>query len=172
MNTLYSPVLKSIIFLITLTFSSVFAQGEESEPLVDQNLKQEQLYIESDSMTYDDKKLISTYKGNVIVKQNFRELYGDEIWVSYNADRSLKEIEVFGAPAKFNQSKTSEQDEFETTALYIKYTEKTKLLELKEQVYFNQKGLKSSSEELTYKVDTGEINAKSGSNSRVEMILN
>ncbi|KZY59172.1 hypothetical protein A3742_13540 [Oleiphilus sp. HI0071] len=76
--------------------------------------------IESDSATIDDSQGLSTYRGNVLIKQGSTKLTADNITV-FAKDRSVTQIVAIGSPATFNQQDPGSDDATTGQAEQITY---------------------------------------------------
>ena len=56
------------------------------------------IHIEADSAVLEEKKGLSTYKGNVAVRQGSLKLHGDHMTV-YSSDDNIERIILTGSPA-------------------------------------------------------------------------
>ena len=113
--------------------------------------------IESDTATLDDSNGLSTYTGNVVIKQGESQLKADEISVEA-VDRKISTIIAKGLPAHFIQK--SESIETHGYANIITYTSGTGTLTLKEKAQLIQDTNSFEGELIEYDIAKKAIKAK------------
>lgn len=91
-------------------------QGQVQEEDRDQPL-----YLEADSAELDEAKALSVYTGNVFVKQGSMEVRGNQVTVHHDAENKPKHIMAVGAPAKYRQQMEGDEKEVEAEALRMEY---------------------------------------------------
>ena len=112
------------------------------------------------------KKVVTFYKGNVIVTQGSMKIDGDVMTATYTEEGDLDTIVVEGKPAHYEQlpDKSKIKDEAEALRMEF-YSLKNQLVLIKKAV-MKQEELKFTGERIEYNTITNKVIAKGGSGSR------
>lgn len=148
-----------------LALTSSLAWGLESDA-------DQPIYIDSNSATYDDKKQISVYTGNVITKQGSLRVDSDKLEV-FLKNGIIEKLIATGEPAKFEQLPAQGKELIKGEALIGEYYPNENLLILKKEAVVWQGGNKSASELIRYDSKNALIKAgeKSSDAKRVHSVF-
>jgi len=121
------------------------------------NDQQQPIYIESDSLTFDDAKGISYYEGNVKFSQGSLLIEADYVKVILK-DNALNEMIIKGRPARLNQQ-PKDQDPVTATANRIEYLATVDIIKLYGNALVQQGQQNINGEFIQYNRRTSQINA-------------
>ena len=141
-----------IILLTSLFLFSAQAQAIDVD-------RTQPIEIESDSATIDDSQGLSTYRGNVIIKQGSTKLTADNITV-FAKDRSVTQIVAIGAPATFNQQDPGSEDATTGQAEQITYKAQEAVLVFNGDAKLAQTTNSFSGDRIEYDIMRKAIRAK------------
>lgn len=105
--------------------------------------------IESNSGFYDDKKGVSIYTGDVVVKQGSLRLDADKL-VVYLENREVQKMIATGEPVKFKQKPAEGAEDVRGESLIAEYYPETEVLILMKKAVISQKGNSTASERIVY----------------------
>ena len=103
-----------VIFLSTLIFSKT-VNSDESKDLA--------LRVDADSLKHDDKNLITTFKGNVVMVRNNLTIKGELLQLK-QTENGLSYGHIIGSPAKFKQKRDLDGEWIEGEANRLDYDER------------------------------------------------
>jgi lipopolysaccharide export system protein LptA len=156
----------SVIFLSTwiLTYSS-FSLGLEGD-------NEQPIYIDSDTASYDEKKDISIYTGNVIYTQGSLVVNSDEMTFHLKEGEITKVVAV-GKPARFKQSPGKDKDDIHGVGLTGIYYPSTSKLHLIKEAEVWQAGKKTASDLIIYDTKFSVLTAgdKNSASKRVHTVF-
>lgn len=126
--------------------------------------------IESDSAMIDDSEGISTYRGNVIIRQGSTKLTADNITV-FAQDRSVTQIVANGTPATFKQQDAGAEQSTSGQAEQITYKAEDAILVFSGEAKLEQNTNSFSGDQIEYDIMRKAIRAKGdeGSGNRVKI---
>lgn len=126
--------------------------------------------IESDSAMIDDSEGISTYRGNVIIRQGSTKLTADNITV-FAQDRSVTQIVANGTPATFKQQDAGAEQSTSGQAEQITYKAEDAILVFSGEAKLEQSTNSFSGDQIEYDIMRKAIRAKGdeGSGNRVKI---
>lgn len=107
------------------------------------------VYIDSNTATYDDKKAISIYIGDVVTIQGSLRVDSDRLDV-YFKDGEIYKMVATGNPAKYKQTPSPGKEDMHGLSLIGEFYPKKDLLILKKQAVIWQGGAKQSSDLIRY----------------------
>lgn len=107
------------------------------------------IYIDSNTATYDDRKQISVYTGNVVTIQGTLRVDSDKL-VVYMKDGVITKLVATGKPAKFEQLPQVGKEKIKGEGLIGEYYPDKDLLVLKKEASVWQGGNKSASDLINY----------------------
>jgi len=109
--------------------------------------------LEADSVTLDDIRKISVYRGNVVLSQGTMMLRADHVQVTQNAE-GLDKVTATGRPVSFRQ-KVEGRDEFiEGFASRIEYDNLNSQLELIGQAHLRRGSDELRGAQISYNANT------------------
>ncbi|MCK5889837.1 MAG: lipopolysaccharide transport periplasmic protein LptA [Methylococcales bacterium] len=157
--------LSRFIFLTCLLVSShsAFALKSDSEQPV---------YIDSNSASYDEKKGLSIYIGNVVTVQGSLHIDSDKL-VVYVTDGEIKKMVFTGKPTRFRQLPGIGKDEIYGEGLTGEYYPEEHRLVLIKEAIVSQGSNRSASGRITYDSENSLIQAgeKSSDRTRVHSVF-
>lgn len=103
-----------VIFLSSLIFSKT-VNSDESKDLA--------LRVDADSLKHDDKNLITTFKGNVVMVRNNLTIKGELLQLK-QTENGLSYGHIIGSPAKFKQKRDLDGEWIEGEANRLDYDER------------------------------------------------
>lgn len=133
--------------------------------------KDQPIQIEADRLDIDDKRHLSTYQGNVEMRQGSLTIRAERIVFHFNDKNDLLHLEISGTPAEFNQL-NDEQQVVSGSANTILYYENESLLKLQGNARFQSNEDIIESELISVNTDTNALKAgDSESKQRVRMLI-
>ena len=153
----------ALIFSLLQTlipFSAYAIDIDQSQPIE----------IESDSAMIDDSEGISTYRGNVIIRQGSTKLTADNITV-FAQNRSVTQIVANGTPATFKQQDVGTDQSTSGQAEQITYKAEEAILLFSGEAKLAQATNSFSGDRIEYDIMRKAIRAKGdeGSGTRVKI---
>jgi|GEM_PF-4036290 len=125
------------------------------------NNKQE-IYLNSDKATYNRKKHISIYLGNVKYKQGSSFLEANKLVIYDNeADNTVERIIAFGVPAHYSTIPNGKGSRIHARAMKIEYYPKKKIALLIGDAELTQKDNKFSGSHITYDLENQTVLSRS-----------
>jgi len=159
-NTRFIPSLSLISLLIFPSLSSALPD-DRNQPI----------NIEANEAEKNDKKGITTYKGNVVITQGSIRMSGDLIIV-YDNNGTVEKIVSKGKPAHFKQKPDLQSEDMIAEALNLEYDINKETLLLEEKALLKQNGGTTNSNKIIYDMKTAVVNAGTGNSSgRVIMVI-
>ncbi len=130
------------------------------------------IYIEADSAVLMEKEGLSTYTGNVAIRQGTLELHGDHMTV-YNSDSNIDRIILTGSPATIVQRLEGSDKNLHAEAGQMEYHAANERIILTGAARIWQAdGKEFRSEKIIYNIRTNTVNAgDSTSGERVHITL-
>jgi lipopolysaccharide export system protein LptA len=157
MNTIRSSLL---LFLLLFLNSTCLALSNNSK---------DPISIESNTLELDQKQGQATYLGNVVLKQNGKELIADKMIIFKNAQGKLEKVLAFGKPAKYMS--TVKEDPIFGEANKITFLPAPQDMILENQAKLTQKQDSFSAPYITYNFQTKIIRSKSQEGIRPTIIF-
>lgn len=146
-------------FLLTaLVLLAGFAVADPSWALSSD--KEQSIHIEADSVNIDEGKGVSTYTGNVTLKQGSIQVWAARI-VVHTENRQLVRIIADGQPAKFQQTPDDSDEPVRASAQNVEYNAKESSLLLTKKALFVQGPNQFSGDRIEYDMKTNIVQAKS-----------
>ena len=151
-----------VIWLLCLPFPAWALSADRNEPI----------NIEADSATLNESSGISTYRGNVHLRQGTLNLHGDEMTVQLRDDR-IEKIVLTGKPATYVQRPDDAGEEQHAEAGRIEYYASDDRMVLLDNARIWQSGKDQfSSDRIVFNLADNTVNAGGGSSSdRVRITL-
>lgn len=124
------------------------------------------IYIDSNTATYDDKKEVSIYIGDVVTIQGSLRVDSDRLDVYFKNGKVYKMVAT-GNPAKYKQTPDVGKEDMHGLSLIGEFYPEKDLLILKKEAVIWQGGAKQSSELIRYDtknslLKAGEISSQKG----------
>ena len=155
--------------MLTLLFIGLSMISNLSSALPDD--RDQPINIEADEAEKNDKKGITTYKGNVVITQGSIRMSGDIITI-YDNNGTVDKIIAKGQPAHFKQKPEPQDEDVVADALTINYNVNKETLLLQDKALLKQNGGTTNSNKITYDMKTAIVNAGTGNSSgRVIMVI-
>lgn len=115
----FRSLLIPVICLLLLPFSALAEKADRDKPI----------NLESDTVTVDDAKRISTYEGNVVLIQGTLNIRSDKMIVTEDAE-GFQHGTAYGNPAYFRQKREGFDEYIEGWGKRIEYDNRTDKVEL------------------------------------------
>jgi lipopolysaccharide export system protein LptA len=109
-----------IFFVIVLT-TLFFTKN-----VISNDAKDLALRVDADSLKHDDKNLITTFKGNVVLVRNNLTIKGDLLQLR-QTESGLSYGHILGSPAKFKQKREADGEWIEGKAKRLDYDERNSM---------------------------------------------
>ena len=150
------------VLLLILPASGLALSSDRDQPI----------YIEADSAILMEKEGLSTYTGNVAIRQGTLKLHGDHMTV-YNSDSKIDRIILTGSPATIVQRPEGNDNDLHAEAGQIEYRAAEEQIMLTGAARIWQAdGKEFRSEKIIYNIRTNTVNAgDSTSGERVHITL-
>lgn len=162
-STLKQWVLCSALALLSASV------GAPSLALEDDQLQR--IRIKADSAERDDKRGISTYRGDVVIDQGSLNIIAEEV-IIYGA-AAVTKIVATGKPARLRQKPKPEKGFITARGNQIEYTITTEMVRLESDAYVEQDGTEVRGDEITYDMAKQIVraNGAAATNGRIEIII-
>jgi lipopolysaccharide export system protein LptA len=152
-----------VVLLLGLSLSSVALAASpqkqsEAKP-AEKSQRDEPIYIESDSLSIDDAKGISTYQGNVLFRQGLATLRADTLVIHSRDRQEVEKIVASGAPAHFEQRSEAPNEDALGEAQRIEYIANKALVILDGQARFRQGDNQFAGNRIEYDSDKKVVRA-------------
>ncbi|MFK8021078.1 MAG: lipopolysaccharide transport periplasmic protein LptA [Pseudomonadales bacterium] len=155
--------LAALLALMGSTFSaSVFSlEDDRSQPI----------RVKADSAERDDKRGVTTYRGDVIIDQGSLTIAAQEV-VIYGS-QAVTRIVAKGNPARLQQQPSPDKGVIIAKGNNIEYSLETEIVQLEDNAYVEQDGTKVRGGQISYDMKQQIVRANGNTNSeqRVEMII-
>jgi len=147
-------------FLSFLVLICLLANGQLAYAL--KSDKEQPIEITSDSADRDEKQGITTYHGNVVIKQGSLLIQAEHVVIKTTvaektALEELVEITTTGNPSHFQQQIKTESDLVDATAITINYRVKDKKVVLIDHAILKQQGRVVTGDKVSYDVDAERV---------------
>jgi lipopolysaccharide export system protein LptA len=154
-----------ILLLLTLYASKLCALPSDAE---------QDLFLEAETLEYDEKAGTIVYSGNVKMSQGSMLIEADKLVIYGNAERATK-VTAIGKPALFEQTPEIGASPVKARANELIYKVGDKWLLLQGEAFLDQDGTSLSSSRIEYDVNKALVKASSGKNqnkqNRVRMVI-
>ncbi len=156
--------LKSALLLFTLLTHSITGYTLSTD-------KNQPINVEADKLEIDDSRHISTYQGNVKMKQGSLHIQADKIVFYFTDNNEIQRLEIEGSPATLKQL-NDKNEPIAGKAKKIIYTENQLLLKLMGDAHFQSNTDSIDGEWININTNTEALQAGStkGEN-RVRMVI-
>ncbi len=158
------PSTMLLIFIIS-AFYATAANALKSD-------REQAIYIDSNSASYDDKTGISIYTGKVFVRQGSMELHAHKL-VVYLQNREVKRLVATGDDVRFKQKPGPDQKDVKGRSKKAEYLVEKDLLILTDKAVVWQGEDTYASDLIVYNKTNGTVEAgeKSSDSKRVSVVL-
>lgn len=127
--------------------------------------------IEADHLDIDDMNHISTYQGNVEMRQGSLHIRADKIIFRFNQNNDLQQMDISGLPALFNQL-NNQQELIKGSADQMIYLQNDSLLKLRSHAKIQSIEDTIESDQITINTETNALQAgEANSTDRVRMVI-
>ncbi len=130
------------------------------------------IHIEADSVSIDDQKQISRYRGHVKLSQGSVRATGDEITL-YSSDDGPDRLIMVGNPATFRQRPEGKENDAHGNAARIEHDSDTELTVFMGQARFWMDQEEFAGDRIEYDARNDRVRARGGSdgNGRVRIVI-
>lgn len=111
--------------------------------------KSSPIFIEADQVDLDEKNGVSTYTGNVTLRQGSIQVQADSI-VVYSFEKQLKKIVASGSPATYRQKPNPDSEDLTASAARVEYDTNSGVLVLEERAKLEQGQNEFSGNKIEY----------------------
>lgn len=153
--------LASLCLLAALPLSGMALPNDREQPVS----------ITADSATFNEKTGIATYSGNIEIRQGSLLINADQIVATTDKEGKILNVIATGKPAHFQQKPAPDKGLATAEADEVTYQARDGLIVLKGNATLKQDASSFKSNEISYSLDKGEIEAKGSSKSRVQLIF-
>jgi len=136
---------------------------------------QQDLFLEAESLEYDEQAGTITYSGSVSMKQGSMLIEADKVVIFGNIERATR-VTAHGKPAKFQQTPEPGSEPVVAVANELEYQVSSKALLLQGDALLEQEGASLSSNRIEYDVQRAVVIAgvptnTSSDGKRVRMVI-
>jgi lipopolysaccharide export system protein LptA len=134
--------------------------------------RNQEIHIESDRATREDKTSVSIYDGNVTITQGSIEIKADKVTIHGDGDK-VSHIVCIGKPARYQQQPKPEDGLMVATASTIEYYLDTDIVHLIGDARVDQQGSTLQGQRIDYDLNKERVDARGDSNGkqRVRMVI-
>lgn len=126
----------------------------------------------ADSASYNQKKGVTEYLGNVEISQGTLKITADKLTIYLNKSGGIQKAEAFGSPSTMQQQVSAKKGIAKGKAKKINYNASTGIINLSGNAHLSQNGTSISGDDIRYSLKLGDFEAKRGkSNKRVTLII-
>lgn len=133
--------------------------------------KNEPIHLSADKALYSESRGMTSYAGNVIIRQGTLKIHADNLTVNLSNGRSIDSALATGSPARFEQVVSSDKGLAKGQASKIDYNAVTGIVTLTGNAKLTQNGASFSGNAIRYSLKAGDVEATAGGGKRVELIL-
>jgi len=148
----YQAASLTVLFFIAV---NAFALSTDSE---------QPLQLSADSANIQDKKGISTYRGNVILVQGSIQLNADKLVLYHTAERDLEKMIATGSPVRFKQRPDGQSRDINASAMKMTYDVSTQTIDMQQQAVLWQENDAFRGESIRYDLQNDAVIADSKRN--------
>ncbi len=127
--------------------------------------------VSADSASFNEKTGIAQYTGNILIQQGSLKIHADSLVVTTDAKGTVVSAVATGNPATFEQQPAANKGVARAEALEVNYLAIDGIVSLKGAAKLVQDGSSFRGASISYNLDRGEIEAKSDTKSRVELVF-
>lgn len=136
--------------------------------------REQPIYIESDRAERDGLNGVTTYEGDVRLRQGSLNIQADRLTVHTGPDNQVQRVIAEGSPARFEQKPNAEDPPIAAQALTIRYDVEQEQLKLLRKAWMEQGEATMSGNRINYDMTSEVLRAEGDSDSerpRIEMVL-
>ncbi|PTQ89427.1 lipopolysaccharide transport periplasmic protein LptA [Agitococcus lubricus] len=135
------------------------------------NDRDQPISIAANSASFNEKTGIATYTGNIEVQQGSLLIKADEIIATVDKQGTIISVVAKGKPARFQQQPATDKGIASAEAEEVNYQARDGLVQLKGNAKLQQDNSSFKSQQISYSLDKGEIEAKGDSKNRVQLVF-
>jgi len=150
-----------LLLSIVLALPAYSLEDDRSQPI----------RVKADSAERDDKRGVTTYRGDVIIDQGSLNIAAQEV-VIYGS-QAVTRIVAKGNPARLQQQPSPDKGVIIAKGNNIEYSLETEIVQLENNAFVEQDGTKVRGGQISYDMKQQIVRANGNTNSeqRVEMII-
>ena len=133
--------------------------------------RNQQISLEAEHATFNEKTGITTYSGNVLIQQGTLKLQAASIVAHLNSANQIQTVAAQGSPAKFQQQIDAKGGIAKGEGRQINYNAETGIIKLSGNAFLSQNGATFRGENLTYSMSKGDIEASGGGKGRIQIVI-
>jgi lipopolysaccharide export system protein LptA len=135
------------------------------------NDRDQPVSIAADNATFNEKTGVAIYKGNIDIQQGSLRITADELTVTTDSKGSVLTGVAKGKPAHFQQRPAADKGIASAEAEEVTYQARDGIITLKINAKLQQDGSSFKSNEISYNLELGEIEAKGDKQNRVQLVF-
>jgi lipopolysaccharide export system protein LptA len=135
------------------------------------NDREQSVSIAADNASYNEKTGVATYRGNIDIQQGSLRITADELIVTVDSKGSVLTGIAKGKPAHFQQRPAADKGIATAEAEEVTYQARDGIIILKTNAKLQQDGSSFKSNEISYNLELGEIEAKGDKQNRVQLVF-
>ncbi|MGK2913156.1 MAG: lipopolysaccharide transport periplasmic protein LptA [Porticoccaceae bacterium] len=134
--------------------------------------REQEIHIESDSATREDKTGVSIYEGGVTITQGTIRIQADKVTIHHEGDK-VNQIICVGKPARYQQQPKPEDGLVLASGDTIEYYLATDLIKLIGNASVDQQGSTLQGERIDYDINKERVEARGdkAGKQRVRMVI-
>lgn len=134
--------------------------------------RNQQIELNADRATYNQKTGVTTYQGDVSIKQGTIQIQADSLVAQLNPQTNqIQQITAQGGPAKFQQQISADKGIARGEGQKVVYNADTGIVTLTGNAYLSQDGASFRGNVLRYSMNAGDVEATGDSKRRVQLII-
>ena len=135
------------------------------------NDREQPVSIAADNATFNEKTGVAIYRGNIDIQQGSLRITADELMVTTDSKGSVLTGIAKGKPAHFQQRPAADKGIATAEAEEVTYQAREGIITLKINAKLQQDGSSFKSNEISYNLELGEIEAKGDKQNRVQLVF-
>jgi lipopolysaccharide export system protein LptA len=134
--------------------------------------RNQQIELNADRATYNQKSGVTTYEGNVTIKQGTVQIQANSLVAQLNPKTNeIQTITAKGSPAKFQQQISADKGIARGEGQTVVYNADTGIVTLTGNAYLSQDGASFRGNVLRYSMNAGDVEALGDRTRRVQLII-
>jgi lipopolysaccharide export system protein LptA len=150
-----------LVLLCLLPLTAVALPNDRDQPVS----------IAADNATFNEKTGVAIYRGNIDIQQGSLRITADELIVTVDSQGSVLTGIAKGKPAHFQQRPAIDKGIATAEAEEVTYQARDGIITLKINAKLQQDGSSFKSNEISYNLELGEIEAKGNKQNRVQLVF-
>lgn len=127
--------------------------------------------VSADSASFNEKTGVAQYTGNILIQQGSLKIRADALVITTDAKGAVISAVATGNPASFEQQPAPGKGVAHAEAQEVNYQAIDGIVSFKGEARLAQDGSSFRGAQISYNLDRGEIEARSDTKSRVELVF-